>query len=328
MTAVLLDTLRRPGPLITVSFGHHEWTLVRRRDGQLDRPQPFHPEPSALKDIFVFLTDDAVGSREEENLGHLAANVGSDVPLSRLVPFLTCKHTIEHCLLYADRAYSLGFEALTVVGGDTSVGPPRCVAHAYMLRQRIRERQPGLSLGGWANPHRDVRKQVEYLRSDDFTADFYLTQVVSHHSADRVERSSRSAIVGMSPRREYSVSSTIGVPAPARSGVWERFFPVPADELPANSKRVPRREEVLGKTLDALRAAGAEKVTSATWVTGAYSTGSARRWRAPPFDSRPRRQGGVRRFSLRFVCARSSVGLERLPTDQEAGGSSPTGSAL
>ena len=32
----------------------------------------------ALKDTFVFLTDDAVGSREEENLGHLAANVGSD----------------------------------------------------------------------------------------------------------------------------------------------------------------------------------------------------------------------------------------------------------
>ena len=185
----------------------------------------------ALKDIFVFLTDDAVGSREEENLGHLAANVGSDVPLSRLVPFLTCKHTIEHCLLYADRAHSLGFEALTVVGGDTSVGPPRCVAHAYMLRQRIRERQPGLSLGGWANPHRDVRKQVEYLRSDDFTADFYLTQVVSHHSADRVE-----AFLEECDRRDVSTPGIFGVfyywsARPGTLGRLGTFFPVPADEL-------------------------------------------------------------------------------------------------
>ena len=43
---------------------------------------------------FVFLTDSAVGMKEEDNLRHLVINLGSDVPRSHVVPFLTCKHTI------------------------------------------------------------------------------------------------------------------------------------------------------------------------------------------------------------------------------------------
>ena len=260
MTATLVDRLRRPGPLITVELRPPRSGLssAEGMDRWIDLNHSIRN--LALKDIFVFLTDDAVGSREEENLGHLAANVGSDVPLSRLVPFLTCKHTIEHCLLYADRAQSLGFEALTVVGGDISVGPPRCVAHAYMLRQQIRERQPGLSLGGWANPHRDVQKQVEYLGSDHFSADFYLTQVVSHHSADRVE-----AFLEECDRRGVSHPGIFGVfyywsAHPGTLGRLGEFFPVPADELTREFDAGASPEEVLGKTLDALRAAGAEKV--------------------------------------------------------------------
>ena len=260
MTATLVDRLQRPGPLVTVELrpprsglsaaeGMDSWIDLNHSIRQL-----------ALKDTFVFLTDDAVGSREEENLGHLSANVGSDVPLSRLVPFLTCKHTIEHCLLYADRAHSLGFEALTVVGGDTSVGHPRCVPHSYMLRQRIRERQPGLSLGGWANPHRDVREQADYLSSDDFSADFYLTQVVSHHSADRVE-----AFLEECDRRGVSAPGVFGVfyywsAHPGTLGRLGKFFPVPADELTREFEAGASPEEILGKTLDTLRAAGAEKV--------------------------------------------------------------------
>ena len=214
----------------------------------------------ALKDVFVFLTDDAVGSREEENLGHLAANVGSDVSLSRLVPFLTCKHTLEHSLLYADRARSLGFEALTVLGGDTSVGASRCVPHAYMLRQQIRERQPGLSLGGWANPHRDIRKQVEYVGAEDFSADFYLTQVVSHHSVDRVE-----AFLEECDRVGVDTQGIFGVfyywsARPATLEKLGEFFPVPAQALTREFEAGATPEEVLGRTLEVLRAAGADKV--------------------------------------------------------------------
>ena len=260
MTATLVDRLRRPGPLITVELRPPRSGLpaAEGMDSWIDLNHSIRN--LALKDIFVFLTDDAVGSREEENLGHLAANVGSDVPLSRLVPFLTCKHTIEHCLIYADRAHSLGFEALTVVGGDTSVGPPRCVPHAYMLRQRIRERQPELSLGGWANPHRDVRKQVEYLRSADFSADFYLTQVVSHHTVDRVE-----AFLEECDRRRVSTPGIFGVfyywsAQPKTLRRLGEFFPVPAEELTREFDAGASPEELLEKTLDSLRAAGAEKV--------------------------------------------------------------------
>ena len=260
MTAGLVDRLRRPGPLITVELRPPRSGLpaAEGMDSWIDLNHSIRN--LALKGTFVFLTDDAVGSREEENLGHLAANVGSDVPLSRLVPFLTCKHTIEHCLMYADRAHSLGFEALTVVGGDTSVGPARCVPHSYMLRQRIRERQPGLSLGGWANPHRDVRKQVEYLGSDDFSADFYLTQIVSHHSADRVE-----VFLEECDRRGVSHPGIFGVfyywsAHPGTLGRLGKFFPVPANELTREFDAGALPEELLGKTLDALRAAGAEKV--------------------------------------------------------------------
>jgi hypothetical protein len=256
----LMDRLRLPGPLVTVELRPPQSGLsaAEGMDAWIDRNHSIRN--LALKDIFVFLTDDAVGSREEENLGHLAANVGSDVPLSQLVPFLTCKHTLEYCLMYADRAQSLGFEALTVVGGDTSVGPPRCVPHAYVLRQRIRERQPGLSLGGWANPHRDVRQQVEYLGADDFSADFYLTQIVSHHSVGRVE-----AFLEECDRRGVDAPGIFGVfyywsAHPGTLGRLGEFFPVPAEGLAREFEAGATPEEVLGKTLDVLRAAGADKV--------------------------------------------------------------------
>ena len=61
---------------------------------------------------FVFLTDSAVGMKEEDNLRHLVINLGTDVPRSHVVPFLTCKHTAEYCLAYADRARHNGFESL------------------------------------------------------------------------------------------------------------------------------------------------------------------------------------------------------------------------
>src|SRR5204862_301165 len=137
---------------------------------------------------FVFLTDSAVGTKEEDNLRHLIINLGSDVPRSRVVPFLTCKHTAEYCFAYADRARHNGFESLVILGGDKHVGPPRCVEHAWQLREMIRAREADLALGGWANPHADAATQVRHLLADRVTAEFYLTQIVSHHSRPAVER--------------------------------------------------------------------------------------------------------------------------------------------
>src|SRR5205809_1636928 len=133
---------------------------------------------------FVFLTDSAVGSSEEDNLRHLVTNLGRDVPRERIVPFLTAKHSMEYCVSYADRAHQSGFPALVVLGGDKSVGVPRSVEHAWQLRQMLRERDHTLALGGWANPHADPDRQVDYLVAEHAHAEVFLTQIVSHHSAD------------------------------------------------------------------------------------------------------------------------------------------------
>ena len=136
----------------------------------------------------MFLTDSAVGAREEHNLRHLVINLGTDVPRDRVVPFLTTKHSLEFCLAYAERAWQEGFPSLVVLGGDKSVGPPRCVDHAWQLREAIREHVPELSLGGWANPHADAGDAGGLSRRAAITAEFFLTQVVSHHDEAAVER--------------------------------------------------------------------------------------------------------------------------------------------
>src|SRR3954447_22642121 len=109
---------------------------------------------------FVFLTDSAVGLTEEDNLRHLVTNLGRDVPRERIVPILTSKHSLEYCLSYMDRAHQSGFPALVVLGGDKAVGIPRSVEHAWQLRKMLRDRDHTLALGGWANPHADVERQV------------------------------------------------------------------------------------------------------------------------------------------------------------------------
>jgi hypothetical protein len=83
---------------------------------------------------FVLLTDDAVGQAEEENLGHLAANLSGASEPGRLLPFLTCKHRLDYCLLYAERAAALGLEALVVLGGD----PDACAARSAHACPRSR----------------------------------------------------------------------------------------------------------------------------------------------------------------------------------------------
>ena len=205
---------------------------------------------------FVFLTDSAVGSKEEDNLRHLVINLGSDVPRSSVVPFLTCKHTLEYCLAYADRAQHHGFRALVVLGGDKSVGPQRCVEHAWQLREEIRARVSDLSLGGWANPHADARAQVAHLLDDRAHAEFYLTQIVSHHSKDKVARFLEEA-----NRQGLALPGLFGVfyyrsANPKTLGILKEFLPVPAEALTREFAEGASPEEVCARSIRALLDAG------------------------------------------------------------------------
>jgi hypothetical protein len=205
---------------------------------------------------FVFLTDSAVGSQEEDNLRHLVANLGRDVPREHIVPFLTAKHTLEYCLNYADRAAQHGFPALVVLGGDRRLGPPRCVDHAWQLRAAIRERQPELILGGWANPHADPVRQVEYLLDPRSAAEFFLTQIVSHHDLPAVER-----FLNEAARRGLALPGVFGVfyyrsANPRTLTTLAEFLPVPAAALAAEFGAGVSPEDVCGRSLASLRRTG------------------------------------------------------------------------
>jgi 5,10-methylenetetrahydrofolate reductase len=206
---------------------------------------------------YVFLTDSAVGSLEEDNLRHLVANLGTDAPRERIVPFLTCKHPLGYCVAYAERAWQHGFPALVVLGGDRTLGVPRSVEHAWELRQLIRSRDRSLVLGGWANPNADAATQVRYLLDPTFTAEFYLTQVVSHHRPRTVEQFVREC-----ERAGASLPGIFGVffyrSANARTlAALSHFLPVPAEELTAEFAAGATPEEVCARTLRVLMGVGA-----------------------------------------------------------------------
>jgi 5,10-methylenetetrahydrofolate reductase len=210
------------------------------------------------RDLFVCLTDSAVGSHEEDNLRHLVANLGPDVDRSRIVPFLTSKHTLEYCLSYAERARQHGFPSLVILGGDKTVGAPRCVEHAWQLRQAIREKHADLRLGGWANPHANPARQVEFLLAEHAAADYYLTQIVSHH-----DRAQVGAFLSEAQRRGLDLPGVFGVfyyrsANPKTLAILREFMPVPVDALREEFAAGADPVEICARTVRALLDEGAK----------------------------------------------------------------------
>jgi 5,10-methylenetetrahydrofolate reductase len=205
---------------------------------------------------FVFLTDNAVGSREEDNLRHLVTNLGTDVPRPCVVPFLTAKHPLDYCLAYADRAYQHGFDSLVVLGGDKSVGAPRCVEHAWQLREEIRKVRPDLSLGGWANPHADPAAQVRHLLHDRAHAEFFLTQIVSHYSRAAVDR-----FLSEADRQGLALPGVFGIfyyrsASPRTLTAVSAFLPVPVAELTKEFESGSSPDDICARAVRELSAAG------------------------------------------------------------------------
>jgi 5,10-methylenetetrahydrofolate reductase len=182
-------------------------------------------------DVRVMVTDSAVGAQEENNLRHLVANLGDAVGRHKVIPFLTTKHSLEFCLAYADQAVHNGFPSLVVLGGDKHVGRARSLEHAWQLRKLIRERHPNLELGGWANPIADPLRQIDFLLRPEAHADFFLTQIVSHHQADRV-----GAFLEAGRSNGLAMPGVFGVFYYRSANVktlemLSQFLPVPVDAL-------------------------------------------------------------------------------------------------
>jgi 5,10-methylenetetrahydrofolate reductase len=254
--ATLLDALTSERSVIAAELRppRAELETTASMDAWIDT---YHAVKSLTREgTFVFLTDSAVGLKEEDNLRHLVINLGSDVPRAAVVPFLTCKHPLDYCVAYAHRAQQHGFRSLVVLGGDKSVGEPRCVPHAWQLREEIRRHQPGLTLGGWANPHADVSSQVGHLLDGDVNAEFYLTQIVSHHSRERVE-----GFLAEAEARGLSLPGLFGVfyyrsANPKTLAALRGFLPVPAEELSREFAAGATPDEICARSIRALKAAG------------------------------------------------------------------------
>lgn len=211
----------------------------------------------ARRDVRVFLTDSAVGTQEENNLRHLVTNLGRDVTRDHVIPFLTSKHSIEFCLSYAEQAWQHGFPSLVVLGGDRSVGRPRCVEHAWQLREQIRAREPRLSLGGWANPYADAVQQVSFISDGCFHAEYYLTQIVSHLNIRPVERFIREM-----RNRGVEKPGIFGVffyrsANPKTLAALRQFLPVPAEGLTREFSTGATPVDVCARTLRSMIDAGA-----------------------------------------------------------------------
>jgi 5,10-methylenetetrahydrofolate reductase len=245
-TSVFAAELRPPRAELATAEGMDAWIDTYHAVQRLTR-----------QGTFVFLTDSAVGAQEEDNLRHLVTNLGNDVPRERIVPFLTSKLPLEYCLSYAERAHQHGFPTLVILGGDKTVGTPRSVEHAWQLRQMLRARDERLELGGWANPHADPERQIDYLTAADFNAEFYLTQVVSHHHADRVAR-----FLAAGKRRGLALPGLFGVffyrsANPRTLSALKSFLPVPEEGLAQDFASGATAEDVCARTIRALMDAGA-----------------------------------------------------------------------
>lgn len=255
-----LQALQRPGSLRTVELRPPPARLAREAsvDSWIDLNQGVR---SLLRsERFVLFTDDAVGDREEESLQHLTTNLGTQADLSHVVPFLTLKHTLDYALLFARRAVSHRLGGITVTGGDREAGVPCCLPRSRDLRRLIREQHPGLPLGAWVNPHRDPIGQARLLADPDHTADYYLTQVVSHHDLHSLERFREEA-----DRLGISLPGVVGVfyyrsANPATLEKLSRFIPVPVEGLRGEFTDGATPADICARTLRALAAIGVDKV--------------------------------------------------------------------
>ena len=248
-TTVLTAELRPPRAELDAREGMDAWIDTYHAIRRLSRQR-----------VPVFLTDSAVGTQEENNLRHLIANLGRELPRDMVVPFLTSKHSLEFCLSYATQARQHGFTSLVVLGGDKTVGRPRCVEHAWDLRQQIRKHEPDLTLGGWANPHASVAQQVDFLLDERFCAEFYLTQVVSHLNLDPVKR-----FLAEVDRRPVPIPGMFCVfyyrsASPKTLQILSTFMPVPIQGLIEEFATGVTAAEVCARSIRALLAEGVRHI--------------------------------------------------------------------
>jgi hypothetical protein len=101
---------------------------------------------------------------------------------------------------------------------------------------------------------------VDFLLHPEFQAEFYLTQIVSHHSIREVER-----FLGEARRRGVSCPGVFGVflyrsANPRTLRQLSDFLPVPAEGITSDFEAGLSAEEICARSIKALREVGVDKV--------------------------------------------------------------------
>src|SRR5262249_35660062 len=109
----------------------------------------------------------------------------------------------------------------------------------------------------WANPHADADAQLDYVAAAEFTAEFYLTQIVSHHRIAPVAR-----FIDMAARRRITLPAIFGVfyyrsANPRTLQALSSFLPVPIEGLTREFAAGSGADDVCARTVRALMEAGA-----------------------------------------------------------------------
>jgi hypothetical protein len=175
---------------------------------------------------FVFVTDSAVGAREEDNIRHLVTNLGSDAPRDRVIPFLTSKHSLDYCLAYAERAEHHGFHSLVVLGGDKRWDRRGALSRVAAAQRSARQRSWCWAAG---EPHADPARWVS--ADAEFNGEFFLTQVVAH------DRALSSGSWPKAAARRLPAGDVRRVLLPREPESWPPGSAVPAEALAAELRR-------------------------------------------------------------------------------------------
>jgi hypothetical protein len=127
------------------------------------------------------------------------------------------------------------------------------------LRQAIRTRESGLLLGGWANPYADPAAQVRHLTAPGFTAEFYLTQIVTHLASAPVER-----FLAEARNQGLTLPGVFGVfffrsANPRTLAILREFLPVPVEALTREFASGATAEEVCARTIRAMADLGVRR---------------------------------------------------------------------
>jgi hypothetical protein len=110
------------------------------------------------------------------------------------------------------------------------------------------------------NPYRGAVDQADLLADPEHAADYYLTQIVSHHDLGPLDR-----FLEELDRRGVTLPGVVGVffyrsANPATLEKLSRFIPVPLKELKREFADGASPADVCARTLKALAERGVEKV--------------------------------------------------------------------